>query len=152
MTHYADIWCCECKGTVKARLTTGKEVYAHRPDLHTNAFWICDTCHNYCGVHKVNKNPLGNIATPELRRARQNIHTILDPLWKELDYNRQALYEYISEKVGWDYHTAKLKTVEEAMAVYWIVHDIAHSDSLDHLKDNGFAYDMDMEFYSGLNE
>ncbi len=122
------IYCCGCERKIDARLTDGAEIYPHRPDLSQLPFWKCDTCGNHVGCHHKTKNrtePLGNIPTKELRRARQHIHRILDPLWKERRIKRGKLYQMLSDELGWGYHTALIRTVEEARDVYRAVQKIA---------------------------
>jgi len=126
-----ELFCCGCQQKVQARLTIGGEIYPHRRDLHELPFWRCDTCGNYVGCHhKTNNptNPLGNIPTPELRNARQHIHRILDPMWKTGRIKRSRLYGMISERLGWQYHTAAIRNVEEARKVYSIVKEIYESN------------------------
>ncbi len=121
------IHCCGCDVKVEARLTNGAEVYPHRPDLSAIPVWICGVCKNYVGCHHKTQNwtqPLGNIPTPEVRKARNHIHKILDPLWRSGKYKRKQLYAMISEKVGYKYHTAEIKTVDEARKIYQIVKEL----------------------------
>lgn len=121
------IFCVQCKKDIEARLTDGKEIYPHRDDLYQLPFWKCDTCNNYVGCHHKTKdrtNPLGNISTEELRNARKHIHKILDPLWKQGQFDRKELYKLISAVIGWDYHTSLIKSVEEARKIYRIILDI----------------------------
>lgn len=124
-----EIWCCGCGRKVTARLTDGKEIYPHRPDLHDLPFWRCDGCKNYVGTHHKlasRVQPLGNIPTPELRAARQQIHKILDPLWMCNGHKtRDAIYIRISQELGYQYHTSWIKTMDEARLVYKIVSNIA---------------------------
>lgn len=118
------IYCCGCQKEVEARLTNGKEIYLHREDLHDLPFWICDTCKNYVGCHHKTKDrikPLGVIPTEEIRNARKHIHAIFDPLWKSRRFNRKNLYKIVSDKLGWNYHTANIKTIKEARKVYRIL-------------------------------
>lgn len=122
------IRCCGCGDKVMARLTNGAEIYPHRSDLASLPFWKCDTCGNYVGCHHKTNNPtepLGNIPTPELRKARKHIHAILDPLWKSKKYKRADIYTLISDHMGFGYHTAKLRTIEEARKVYKFVKGLA---------------------------
>lgn len=122
------IYCCGCGIKVDARLTDGREIYPHRPDLAKLPFWKCDACGNYVGCHyktKQRTRPLGNIPTKELREARQHIHKILDPIWMNGGAGRNEIYDKISKAVGWKYHTANIRTVEEAREVYKIVKEIA---------------------------
>lgn len=123
-----DIYCCGCKREVEARLTDGREIYPRRDDFSDLPFWMCDTCKNYVGCHhkiKDRTKPLGNIPTRELKIARQHIHKILDPLWKNKQMSRREIYAIISKELGYRYHTAEIKTVEEARQIYQIIKEIA---------------------------
>ena len=122
------IFCCGCDSEVPARLTTGKEIYPRRADLASLPFWKCDACGNYVGCHHKTKErtkPLGNIPTPQLRNARKHIHAILDPIWKSGKIGRSELYRSITDELGYQFHTAELKTVEEARRVWKIVRKFA---------------------------
>ena len=113
------IHCCQCERKVKSRLTNGAEIYPRSPNLAKLPFWACRECGNYVGCHhKTGLVPLGCIATPELRKARQHIHALIDPVWKSGRVKRRALYKAISEAMGRGFHTANLRTVEEAREVY----------------------------------
>lgn len=117
------IYCCGCTKKVKARLTDGKEVYPHRTDLAVLPFWHCDTCTNFVGCHHKTKTPtrpLGCIPTPEMKNARRHIHTLIDPLWKGGAVSRSELYDLIGKQLGRTYHTAALRTLDEAREVYRI--------------------------------
>jgi hypothetical protein len=123
------IYCCACKREVKARLTNGSEIYRARKDLHSLPFWKCDRCKNYVGCHHKTANrtkPLGNIPTKELRNARQHIHAILDPLWRcKCQCNRrEEIYKELSNKLGYDYHTAEIKDIEEARKVWHLIKEM----------------------------
>ncbi|MES0444944.1 MAG: zinc-finger-containing protein [Desulfobacterales bacterium] len=118
------MYCCGCKTEVDARLTSGEEVYPHRNDLFNLPFWKCDQCGNYVGCHHKTKEgtkPLGNIPTKELRDARKHIHEILDPLWKTGKMKRGAIYAELKQVLGYEYHTAEIRTIEEARKVYVVV-------------------------------
>lgn len=122
-----NIYCCECCAVVQARLTNAEEIYPHREDLKDIPFWICNECKNYVGCHHKTANstkPLGNIPTKALRNARNKIHKIFDPIWKEKKMSRSSLYFLISERLGYVYHTAYLTTIEEARKVYRIILEI----------------------------
>lgn len=115
------IFCCQCATKIEARLTSGKEIYPHRSDLASIPFWVCDTCNNYVGCHHKTKNPtnpLGNIPTPRMRKARQHIHALLDPLWKNKHFTRKEIYDLISNHMGFNYHTAKLRNLDECEKVW----------------------------------
>jgi len=113
------IYCCGCEQDVNARLTNGREIYPHRPDLFSLPFWRCDTCKNYVGCHHKSKNrthPLGCIPTREIMEARKRIHALIDPLWQSGKMSRRGIYKAISDAVGWKYHTAKIRNMDEARA------------------------------------
>lgn len=123
-----EIYCCGCSAKVAARLTDGAEIYPRRPDLADLPFWKCDVCGNFVGCHHKTQNrtrPLGCIPTPQIREARKLVHGLADPLWLSGRIERRALYAEISKRVGWTYHTAKIRSVEEAKKVCLAVEDIA---------------------------
>jgi hypothetical protein len=115
-----NIYCCGCKSDVSATLTTGEEVYPHRKDLHELPFWLCETCQNFVGCHYKTDDstrPLGVIATPIIKKARQLIHRRFDPLWKTGIYSRKGAYATISELIGYEYHTAEIRTMDQVERV-----------------------------------
>ena len=119
------IYCCGCQKDVEARLTDGGEIYPHRPDLASLPFWKCDGCGNFVGCHHKTQDrtkPLGCIPTKELKNARKRIHAILDPIWKSKRMSRRQIYKKLAKVVGREeYHTAEIRTVEEARTVYQAV-------------------------------
>jgi hypothetical protein len=122
------IWCCAYNCNIDARLTDGGEIYPHRADLKSLPFWKCDECNNFVGCHNKTKNrtaPLGCIPTPELKEARKHIHALIDPIWQSGKMGRKELYSAISERIGWTYHTAKIRSMEEAREIYRIARDYA---------------------------
>lgn len=122
------IYCCGCGMHVDARLTNGAEVYAHRSDLHQLPFWKCDSCGNFVGCHHKSDEPtrpLGCIPTPEIKNARRHLHALIDPLWQKGLIKRSALYSKLSDATGRRYHTANIRSIEEARDVYRIAQGIA---------------------------
>ena len=119
MSHTRQIYCCGCASMVEARLTNGKEIYAHRPDLWGKPFWLCDSCGGYVGCHnnhpKKSKrfNPIGTIPTPQIRQLRNQIHNLLDPLWQQHIFSRHSIYKKLAVVVGKTYHTAELSSVND---------------------------------------
>lgn len=71
--------CLECGRT--ARLTDGRELYPHRPDLYHKFFYKCE-CGAYCGCHDGTKRALGNPAGMKTRQARMRAHDAFDPIWR----------------------------------------------------------------------
>lgn len=122
-----DIYCCGCETKIEARLTDGSEIYPHRHDLHSLPFWKCDSCGNYVGCHHKTKNrtrPLGCIPTKAIMNARSHIHGILGPIWKKGLMSRRDIYQRLTDELGWTYHTAKIRSVDEARNVYRLVQGI----------------------------
>ena len=120
------IRCCGCDRKVEARLTDGGEIYPHRTDLKSLPFWKCDGCGNYVGCHHKTKNrtqPLGCIPTPEIKKARQHIHRLLDPIWQSGKAKRRDLYKILSDSLGWKYHTANIRSIDEARKVYRLIQE-----------------------------
>lgn len=123
------IRCCACGEKVEATLVAGAVVYPRRPDLSGLNFWRCGTCKNFIGCHKGTTRPLGIIPTPELKKARMAIHALIDPWWKGGRIKRSDLYERMSQELGWKYHTACIRDVEEARKVYSIARGILRTQS-----------------------
>lgn len=123
------LWCCGCGEDIEPRLTDGAEIYPHRPDLSGLPFWRCDACNNFVGCHHKTPNrtkPLGCIPTPEIKKARQHIHRVLDPIWKQKKIPREKLYCEIAAKLGVkEYHTAEIRSVDDAREVYRVVSKIS---------------------------
>ena len=118
------IYCNQCQKEIEVRLTSGEEIYPHRPDLYDLPFWKCDVCKNFVGCHHKTDNPtkpLGTIATEEVRKAKRAIHALLDPLWQNKKIKRGQAYAYIKHRIGYDFHTGEINDIEEARKVYKIV-------------------------------
>lgn len=114
------IWCCGCNAEVDAESQSGLTIYPHRPDLSHKQFWQCLRCKNYVGCHPRGNIPLGNIPTPELRRARSHIHAVLDPLWKSKRVSRGTIYGHMSRELGYEYHTGEIRSIEDARRIFLI--------------------------------
>lgn len=106
---------------VNARLTDGSEIYPHRNDLSHLPFWKCDTCLNYVGCHHktaFRTKPLGCIPNERMKTIRRDIHKLMDPLWKNNIISRNNIYKILSIALEKEYHTAEIRTIEEAKLVY----------------------------------
>lgn len=98
--------------------TTGAEIYKSRKDLANLTFYACRHCEAYVGCHKagayvVNRDgtrtysdgtlPLGRLANKHLRRAKQDTHAALDPLWQEHPEGkreRTRVYRWLAKEMG----------------------------------------------------
>ena len=111
------LFCEPCKRHIHPKLITGKEVYPHRKDLYLKSFLQCPYCDSYVGCHPCTNNPLGCIVGPEVKQARSYIHSILDPIWQSGAITRNQLYKELSNKLGYHYHTAGIRNMEEARQI-----------------------------------
>lgn len=116
------IYCANCGCEVQARLTSGAEVYPHRRDLANLPFWRCDACRGHVGCHHKTDDPtrpLGVIPSPALANARQELHKLIDPIWKSGKCSRSKVYREIAARLGIaEFHTAELRTIEDARSAY----------------------------------
>ena len=119
-----NIFCCTCNKDVEAILVYGTDCYPHRKDLSSLKFYQCPVCKNFVGTHKGTDRPLGVIASSAIKKERMKIHDIIDPLWKTRKIPRKEIYRQISSRLGYEYHTANLRTVEDCRKVYSIALDI----------------------------
>jgi hypothetical protein len=99
--------CPYCGAT--AVLVGGDVIYPWRPDLAHKRFWKCLACPDaYVGCHPGTNNPLGRLADPLLRLAKQHAHAVFDPLW-EAKVERENIskgeargraYRWLAEQLG----------------------------------------------------
>lgn len=119
-----EIWCVNCSSNVRARLIRGSKAYPHREDLKDLPFWECPDCQNFVGTHYKSREPLkplGVIATREMKTIRTDIHNLIDPIWHSRVMTRTQVYKFISGRLGYQYHTGELRSIEEAQRVLNIV-------------------------------
>jgi hypothetical protein len=45
------------------------------------------------------------------------IHDIIDPLWRSGAISRKTVYQAMSERLGREYHTAEIRSLDEANAI-----------------------------------
>ena len=85
-----------------AKLTTGRHVYPHRPDLADKLFYECRPCAAYVGCHPGTDRPLGRLADAELRRWKQRVHAAFDPHWKNVRgaSARSRAYARLAREMG----------------------------------------------------
>lgn len=105
MTPPPHIPCPYCER--QALPVTGAVLYPHRPDLARKRFYLCSPCNAYCGTHPDGR-PLGRPADATLRRARNHVHELFDPLWQKV------AEAYEGEDNG------KLRGVARARAYRWL--------------------------------
>jgi hypothetical protein len=120
------IYCIECKSEKQCSMISGDVAYPHRKDLKVKNFWQCPSCLNFVGTHNkgMSTKPLGCIPNKEMKTARMHIHSILDPIWKKKYMSRSDVYKKVSEQLGYKYHTAEIKCINEARKIYSIVREL----------------------------
>lgn len=118
------IFCCNCEKDVDTNIVYGDTVYPHRKDLKKLKFFQCSICLNYVGTHKHSGEPLGVIPTAQLKKRRQYIHSIMDPVWRKGMVPRNTIYKYLSKVIGRSYHTADLRTIEETEIVIYAINKL----------------------------
>ena len=109
-----EIFCTVCKKDMPARLASDMEIYGRS---YGKTVYICE-CGAYVGTHKGTDNPLGVMSGHEMRNAKIHIHALIDPLWKSKKIKRGKLYKMLSDRLGYEYHTGDIRTIEEARRVY----------------------------------
>lgn len=96
-----------------AQLVTGTAIYPRRSDLANMKFHQCAPCDAYVGTHKAGAHmviggkkvisdgtlPLGRLANPELRRAKQAAHAAFDPIWQSRTMGRKQAYAWLAKQL-----------------------------------------------------
>ncbi len=117
------IFCEPCERHIHPVLTTGKLIYPHRKDLHNKLLWQCPWCDAYVGCHPDTDRPLGCIVGSLVKRARVQIHDLLDPIWQSGTITRNQLYKELSAILGYHYHTAGIRNMKEAKRIIEILNN-----------------------------
>jgi hypothetical protein len=81
---------------------TGKDIYPHRKDLASLAFFSCPTCDAYVGCHEITGKPLGRLANATLRKAKSAVHEVFDMIWKEKYKTRHESYMWLAHALAID--------------------------------------------------
>ncbi len=121
------IYCCYCLTYIDARLTTGDEIYPHKPNLKDMPFWVCTTCHNFIGCHHKTKTPtkpLGTIPTVEIRQLRLQAHEGINRLQRIRRTSTHKIYRMLSLCVGREFHCGHLSTIEEAEKALYLIQQL----------------------------
>jgi hypothetical protein len=90
---------CNYCGKV-AKLVRGNELYPHRLDLRASFFWACTPCGAWVGCHPGTAEPLGRLANAELRKWKQQVHGLFDPIWKQGTMTRSQAYQWLATGLG----------------------------------------------------
>jgi hypothetical protein len=85
---------------IESKKITGKEIYAHRPDLYSKIFYQCQKCYAHVGCHPNTDKPLGDLACKKKRVARMLAHKAFDPIWKSGKEDRKDAYAWLCQEMG----------------------------------------------------
>ena len=96
MSRKVDAPTCACGR--KAKRTSGKKLYPHRPDLYSKRFWVCNPCDARVGTHPDGR-PFGSLANADLRKLRNEAHQVFDPIWREGPMNRSEAYAWLAKRL-----------------------------------------------------
>jgi hypothetical protein len=103
--------CPNCGGP--ARLTDSAEVYHGRS---YGPAYVCvkyPACDSYVGCHPNTEVPLGTLAGPELRRARNAAHRAFDGWWRGGGLRRSDAYRMLAERMGMTRKQAHIALMSE---------------------------------------
>lgn len=110
------VFCCICNKEVDAVETPGHCIYPGCEEFRGRIYLTCPRCSGYVGTHR-DGSPLGCIPTPDMRAKRAAIHKRIDAIISQKRLSAHLVYRYLSEKLGYEYHTGNVKTDEEAARV-----------------------------------
>ena len=144
-----DLPCLECPND-QAEFVTGAVIYPHRPELADKKAWRCSACGAYVGCHPGGVEPLGRPAGPKTREARQYVHSILDPLWRDAWRSypaavkrphvtalaRRRCYAWLADQMGLtadECHTGMF-TIEQCRQAYRLLKNTTYADIRDWAK------------------
>jgi hypothetical protein len=66
----------------EATLASGKDIYGPKWNYTQKKFWVCFSCKAWVGCHDTTFVPYGSLAKAPLRKLRQQVHELMDQLWK----------------------------------------------------------------------
>lgn len=74
--------------------------------------YVCPTaaCDAYVGVHQGTSRPKGSLANAALRRLRNDVHAVFDPLWRDPEVERTEVYEAAANVLGLkEFHIGEMR-------------------------------------------
>lgn len=118
------MYCVQCEEDVSPDVVSGKVIYPYRKDLYGLVLFQCPNCKNYASEHA------RVIPTRTIRKFRQKIHSIIDPLWRSGVVTRSWVYRNMSKAIGKDFHSGNIRSDEEAITAYMAARKLALEVSL----------------------
>ncbi len=95
-----------------------------RDDIADNNYWRCEPCDAHVGCHPHTTVPLGKLADYDLRRAREDLHRVFDPIWKRRARNaphrfevavRNELYQELATRMGLTWQQCHIALFDHAL-------------------------------------
>lgn len=74
--------------------TSNKEIYGK--EYGNGKCYLCRNCMASVGVHNGTKNPLGVLATREMRVLKKACHELFDDVWKSNQLSRSEAYRRLA--------------------------------------------------------
>lgn len=85
--------------------------------------YVCENypdCDSYVGTHR-DKTPLGKPANEELRKLRNQLHSLIDPFWKcKHCFSRKDVYRRLAEIMGLPIHRTHVGMFDKQQCEYAI--------------------------------
>lgn len=122
--------CPYCKK--EAKWINNKEVYGKQFGRSYMCYY-CKDCDAYVGCHNNTKNPLGTMANASLRKMRQHVHSVLDPLWKSGKYTRGKIYQMLQDAFGEPVHIGE-SDVEKCKEIIRTLEKLKLTQIYDHIR------------------
>lgn len=109
---------CPCGGVCVP--TTGAELYFRNVEFADRRYYHCPACTRRCGVHRGTWEPIGVPANEVERALRQQVHSIMDPLWQrflpaDAGLARLKVYEWLGRKLGLEKKDCHVGMMQEDM-------------------------------------
>ena len=112
------IWCASCRKFVEARLTDYGSGSSNGTPLSDRPVWQCPSCGNFVFTRYNTSDPtapVGIIGDKRIRILRKAIHEQINAAQDDTSLTTSQCYDYISNRLGCDFHAGKISTVDGAL-------------------------------------
>ncbi|ASI63341.1 hypothetical protein ALX04_006530 [Lactiplantibacillus plantarum subsp. plantarum] len=105
LTRDPECWdkfpCPYCGGRV---IYTDNSIIYHGQRFGNGKCYFCTQCGVSCGVHgnPATRRPLGVLATPEMKKLKQQCHFKFDLVWRNCELDRSACYRRLAKLMNID--------------------------------------------------
>jgi hypothetical protein len=80
-------------------LTSNSVIYGEEKGKWPYCYY-CDDCTAVVACHPNTYNPMGFMATSAVRRLRQKVHRLLDPIWENNFLSRSDAYDWLANQLS----------------------------------------------------